>query len=47
MSDYPPTVSIDVRFTVVPEDLPFLVEQLDEFAEAEGFGIEYPQESAL
>lgn len=47
MTDYPPAVSIDVRFTVVPEDLPYLVEQLEEFAGSEGFGIEYLQESIL
>lgn len=41
--DYLSTVTISVNLTLPPEDLPFAVEQLEELAASEGWGITYPE----
>lgn len=47
LDDFPDAVSIDVRFTCAPEDLPFLVQEVEHLAHSEGFGFEYPPGDGL
>lgn len=44
---FPDEVSIDVRFTCAPEDLPFLVQEVEHLAHSEGFGFDYPAGDGL
>ena len=44
---YPESVSIEARITCAPQDLPFVVEQLEELCESEGFTLDFPPGDAL
>lgn len=47
MDDYLESVAIDVRFTIPPADLPYVVELLEDFARLEGLDISYPPGDGL
>jgi len=46
MDDYLDSVSIDVRFNLPPEDLPWLIDMLDGIA-GDGVDISYPSDDGL